>query len=96
MPTLTDADARSAISDLPGWEVADGHLAREYVLKSFLEAIAFINRIAERAEAADHHPALEISYDHVRVRLRTHSADGITHRDVALAREIEATAGTLP
>lgn len=92
---LTDADARRAISDLPGWEVVDGRLAREYVFQGFLEAIAFVNRVAERAEAADHHPDLEISYDHVRVRLRTHSADGITQRDVALAREIEATAGAI-
>ncbi len=96
MSTLTDADARSAISDLPGWEVVDRQLAKEYVFKSFPEAIAFINRIAERAEAADHHPDLEIRYNHVHVRLRTHSADGITNRDVALAREIEATAGTMP
>lgn len=89
MSTLTDDEARRAISDLSGWELAGGELVKQYVLEGFPAAIAFVNRIAERAEAADHHPDLEINYNRVRVRLRTHSADGITDRDTALAHEIE-------
>lgn len=96
MSPLTDDEARNAISDLSGWKLVGGELVKQYVFGGFPAAIAFVNRIAERAEAADHHPDLEINYNRVRVRLRTHSADGITDRDTALAREIEGVSEVAP
>lgn len=57
-----------------------------------MEAIGFINRVAERAEAAGHHPDLVNHYNRVRVSLHTWSENAVTEKDLALAREIEASA----
>lgn len=90
MATLSDDEVRAALSGLPGWALVEGSIVKEYTLPTFREAIGFINRIADRADAADHHPDLENHYNRVKVGLRTHSARGITANDLALAREIEA------
>ena len=93
MSGLTDDDIRQALAELPGWEYDGAAISKRYKFGSFREAIDFINRIADKADAADHHPDLENHYDTVVVSLRTWSADSVTGNDVALAREIEAVAG---
>ena len=65
---------------------------KTFELPTFPDAIAFVTRIAERAEAADHHPDLDIRYRKVRVALSTHDAGGLTDKDFDLAAEIEACA----
>jgi 4a-hydroxytetrahydrobiopterin dehydratase len=67
------------------WSEVDGALQREFAFDGFPQAIAFVNRIAELAEAADHHPDIEIQYRRVTLRWSTHSAGGITDRDRELA-----------
>ncbi len=79
------------LTTLPGWERAGDEIVQTFELPSFPEAIAFVTRIAERAEAADHHPDLDIRYRKVRVALSTHDAGGLTDKDFDLATEIEAT-----
>ena len=68
-----------------GWVEVDGALERTFELPSFPEAIAFVNRVAELAEAENHHPDVAISYKRVTLRWTTHSEGGITDRDRALA-----------
>ena len=68
------------------WPVVDGALERAFDLPSFQAAIAFVNRVAELAEAEDHHPDITVSYKTVTLRWTTHSAGGITERDHDLAR----------
>ena len=92
MATLTDEELRTALDGLPGWEHGDGEISREYRLDSFGGAIAFVVRLSYAAEAADHHPDLDIRYDRVRVTLSTHSEGGVTAKDVDLARTIEGFA----
>jgi 4a-hydroxytetrahydrobiopterin dehydratase len=75
-----------------GWEEVDGALERAFRFKDFAEAIAFVNRLAEAAEAADHHPDLGVSWNSVTVRWRTHSEQAITERDVAMAGETDRLA----
>lgn len=88
--TLTDDQIRARLTEeLPGWQLDDGAIHRTYELASFRDAIAFIDLIAAKAEAADHHPDLRNSYRTVEVRLTTHSAGGVTEADLALAREID-------
>jgi 4a-hydroxytetrahydrobiopterin dehydratase len=78
------------MTDLSGWAEVDGALQREFELPSFAEAIAFVNRVAELAEAENHHPDIAISYKRVTLRWTTHSAGGITERDRELAaRSVE-------
>jgi 4a-hydroxytetrahydrobiopterin dehydratase len=68
------------------WPEVDGALERTFELGSFEEAIAFVNRVATLAEAENHHPDIAIAYRKVTLRWSTHSAEGITERDVELAR----------
>ncbi len=67
------------------WPEIDGALEKEFELESFPAAIAFVDRLADVAEAENHHPDIDIRYRRVRVRWSTHSAGGVTDKDRALA-----------
>jgi 4a-hydroxytetrahydrobiopterin dehydratase len=73
------------MSALSGWTEVDDALEQTFELPSFPEAIAFVNRVAELAEAENHHPDVAISYKKVTLRWTTHSEGGITDRDRDLA-----------
>ena len=90
MPVLTDEEVDAAARNLDGWERIDGALRRSVTFESFLDGIDGVRRVAELAEAADHHPDIDIRWRTVNLALSTHSAGGITAQDVALAREIDA------
>jgi 4a-hydroxytetrahydrobiopterin dehydratase len=72
------------------WEEREGALVREFELGSFRDAMAFVDRIAELAEAENHHPDIDIRHRRVTVRWTTQSAGGVTERDRELA---ERTSG---
>ena len=76
-----------------GWEVVDEALERTFEFPSFPEAIAFVNRVAEAAEEANHHPDIAVHYRRVTLRYWTHTENAITDRDVAEAARIGALAG---
>ena len=90
MPVLTDEEVDAAARNLDGWERIDGALRRSVTFESFLDGIDGVRRVAELAEAADHHPDIDIRWRTVNLALSTHSAGGITEQDVALARGIDA------
>ena len=73
---------------VPDWENNGKEITRLYKFKDFVEAMAFVNKVAGLAEAADHHPDIDIRYNKVRLTLSTHSAGGLTSKDFALARQI--------
>jgi 4a-hydroxytetrahydrobiopterin dehydratase len=87
---LDDDDISTRLATLAGWERAGDEIVKTFELPTFPEAIAFVTRIADRAEAANHHPDLDIRWRRVRVALSTHDAGGLTELDFQLAREIEA------
>ena len=92
MATLSEEEVRSALSDLEGWELAEGDtpaVTREFQLATFRDAVAFVVRLSYDAEAADHHPDLDVRYNRVKVTLSTHSEGGVTEKDVALAKAID-------
>jgi 4a-hydroxytetrahydrobiopterin dehydratase len=89
---LSEGEIHRALEALPGWRLGDGEILKNYKFASFRDAIAFIDRLADKAEEADHHPDLENHYNRVRVALHTWSENAITEKDIALAREIEAVA----
>ena len=70
---------------IEGWSEVDGALERTFELPSFPEALAFVNRVGELAEAENHHPDIAIHYKQVTLRWWTHTAGGITDRDRDLA-----------
>jgi len=92
MATLSDDDIRAALDGLPGWDLVGAAIVKEFRLGGFAGAITFVVRLSYEAQAADHHPDLDIRYDRVRVTLSTHSEGGVTSKDLDLARAIEAVA----
>jgi 4a-hydroxytetrahydrobiopterin dehydratase len=90
MAELLDAAAvEAAVQRLPGWRGDPSALHRAVDLESFPAAIDLVGRIAEQAEQMNHHPDIDIRYRTVRLTLATHSAGGVTARDVELAERIE-------
>jgi 4a-hydroxytetrahydrobiopterin dehydratase len=79
-----------AVSD--DWSENQGALERTFVFESFREALDFVNRVGELAEAENHHPDIAIDYNRVTLRWWTHTAGGITDRDRALAEKSGALA----
>jgi 4a-hydroxytetrahydrobiopterin dehydratase len=89
MTLLDDAALREGLDRLDGWTREGSVIRKTYTLKSFADAIGFVNRIAERAERADHHPDIDIRYDRVGCALSTHSEGGLTRKDLDLAAQID-------
>ena len=85
--SATDIDA--AVQTLDGWEHSDGALRRSVTFPSFLGGIEAVRLVADAAERADHHPDIDIRWRTVTLVLVTHSAGGITEKDVTLAREFD-------
>jgi len=94
MTTLTDSELGPALEGLAGWSRVNDELVREYEFETFRAAIEFVNRVADLAEAANHHPELTNVYTKVRIALTTHDAGGITQKDIALANQIDGAAAT--
>ena len=92
MVVLTQDDIREQLGNLDGWALTSEGIRKKYVLNDFRSAINLVNRVADLAEEADHHPDILISYNRVTFTLITHSAGGITEKDFDLAARIEAIA----
>jgi 4a-hydroxytetrahydrobiopterin dehydratase len=85
MPPLSAQQAASRLSALPNWKISDGLLTRTFQFTDFLAALAFVNRVAEKAEQAGHHPDIDIRYNQVRLALVSHDDGGLTVKDFDLA-----------
>lgn len=81
MPTLSDEEARRRLKSLSGWMLDGQAIRKQYTFADFPAAIAFVNRLAPEAEAADHHPDVLISYKRVTLTYSTHSEGGLTEKD---------------
>jgi len=94
MPVLTDAEIEQRLTGAEEWHRGeDATIVRDLQLADFAAAIAFVNRVAEAAEAANHHPDILVhGWNKVRLTLSTHSQGGLTDADFALAREIDRLA----
>lgn len=90
MSLINDDDARHRLEQLPGWQLVSGAIVKEFTFAGFPDAVAFVSALVAPAEAADHHPDLEIHYKIVRVTYSTHSAGGLTALDFSGAADAEA------
>jgi 4a-hydroxytetrahydrobiopterin dehydratase len=86
---LNAAEIEEILKIHPAWKLQEGKLVREWTFKDFVEAMKFVNRVAEVAEAAGHHPDIDIRYNRVLLGLVSHDAGGITKRDSAMASTID-------
>jgi 4a-hydroxytetrahydrobiopterin dehydratase len=92
VPQLTEAERDEALAALPAWRLREDGLAIERELKfaDFNEAFGFMTRVALLADKHDHHPEWSNVYNRVAITLTTHDAGGLSERDVAMARAIDA------
>jgi 4a-hydroxytetrahydrobiopterin dehydratase len=89
MKKAMDADEiKEVLKANPEWNLKDGKLIREWSFKDFIQAMAFVNRVATLAEEAGHHPDIDIRYNHVVLGLVSHDAGGITQRDASMANQL--------
>jgi 4a-hydroxytetrahydrobiopterin dehydratase len=92
MALLSDAEIESMLAGLPGWGRDGETISKTFECGDFVGSVGFVDKLVEPAEAMNHHPDLEISWDKVKVSLSTHSEGGLTAADFELAAKIEALA----
>jgi len=93
MPVLTDSAIQTALHNLPGWKSNGQAIERTFEFKDFKAAMVFVNKIADAAEAANHHPDIDIRYNKVKTSLVSHDSGGVTERDVKMAGGINLITG---
>ena len=89
---LTPETLASEVALLNGWQVEGLELKKHLKFANFAESLTYVNRVAELAEAADHHPDITFGWGHATLALTTHDRGGITDVDIALARQIDRIA----
>lgn len=89
MSPLQEIEVNTRLKSLPTWKVESGELVRTLVCADFRGALHLVNRIGELAEAAGHHPDIDIRYNKVRLALVTHDEGGLTAKDFELAGQID-------
>lgn len=90
MPLLTTAEVTEKLAAMPLWNLAGKDIERTIIFEDFPAAIAFVNRVAEAAEKANHHPDIDVRWNKVRLALSSHDAGGLTNRDFNLAGLIDS------
>jgi len=93
MAKMTDAQITEALRGVAEWGWAGEAIQRTFQFKDFVEAMKFVNRVAEQAEGEQHHPDILIRWNKVTLTLSTHDASGITAKDFALAAKADEFAG---
>jgi len=89
---LDEPQVEARLQEIPGWRIDGATLTREYLLKDFAAALAFVNAVGALAEQANHHPDITIHWNRVGLSLSTHSKGGLTALDFDLAASIEKLA----
>jgi 4a-hydroxytetrahydrobiopterin dehydratase len=93
MTRLTEAQVRERLAGLPGWKLEDNAIRRSYSFADFVEAMRFVDEVAEIAEDAGHHPDIDIRYNLVILGLTTHDAGGLTENDLKMAARLDGELG---
>jgi len=89
---LSDAQTQQALQQLPGWKTNGNVIERVFHFASFVQAMEFVNHMAEAAEAVNHHPDILINYNKVTLTLVSHDSGGVTQRDIKMAARINELA----
>jgi len=87
---LTAEEIGERLAAIDGWSRVENWIEKEFEFKSFLRAMSFVNAVAYIAEAMNHHPDINVHYNHVKLMIWTHAVGGITEYDLALAAGIDA------
>jgi 4a-hydroxytetrahydrobiopterin dehydratase len=88
MPLLTPGAVQEKLKQLQGWRLDGKEIVREFSFPDFVQALQFVNAVGEKAEAANHHPDIDIRYNKVKLALISHDSGGLTERDFRLAEAV--------
>ena len=88
-PALKDREVNEFLKQISGWTLKDGHLFKKFKFKNFIEAMKFLNSVADIAENEGHHPAFCVHYSKVEIEIWTHAINGLSENDFILAAKID-------
>ena len=94
MPLKKD-EIKARLAGMTGWKLDDDEIEKKFQFANFKQSMAFVNSVADAAEAMDHHPDIEIKYNRVEMTLSTHSEGGVTEKDFTLAAKIDEAAASV-
>lgn len=86
---LSDIAIQRELGNLQGWSRRGDVITKTFQFRNFLTGINFVTAVAKAADAADHHPDIDIRFTKITCSLSTHSAGGITQKDLDMAKQIE-------
>ena len=92
LPRLSETEIQDHLQHLPDWALTDGVLVKQFQFESFVQAVRFVNEVAENAESVNHHPDILIQYNKVTLSITTHDSGGITKNDTDLAASCDGVA----
>ena len=92
MALLSDEQLRQELRNLGDWTQQDKAIVRQFEFTDFKAAMEFVNRIADAAESANHHPDITINYNKVTLLLTSHDSGGVSDRDARMAKKINEVA----
>ena len=88
VPPMTDEQAAEMLNQTPGWERKEKQIEKTFEFKDFVEAMKFVNKVADIAESEAHHPDFHIHWNKVRLVLWTHAIDGLSENDFIMAAKV--------
>jgi len=89
MPPLNLDESKRLLAQVEGWKLEEKTIQKSFKFKNFVEAIKFVNRVADLAESEGHHPDIHISYNRVKLSLMAHVIGGLSENDFILAAKID-------
>lgn len=92
LPRLSETEIQDHLQHLPGWSITGDVLMKQFQFDSFIQAVRFVNEVAENAESVNHHPDILIQYNKVTLSLTTHDSGGLTKNDMELAASCDGVA----
>lgn len=87
---LSETEVSEAIGKLDGWNFEKDSLKKSVKFENFADALSYVNRVGDVAEAADHHPDITFGWGYAEIKLTTHDRSGVTDVDIAVAAQIDA------
>ena len=90
MALLSSEAVQEKLKQVEGWKLDGKEIVRDYSFPDFVQALQFVNAVGEKAEAAGHHPDIDIRYNKVKLALISHDSGGLTERDFRMAQAINA------
>jgi len=87
-PPLKETEVNELLKEITNWMLKNGHLYKKFKFKNFVEAMNFLNKVAELAEEENHHPDFSVHYNKVEFEIWTHAINGLSENDFILAAKI--------